>query len=184
MSTRRQVIASLIAAAVVGPSVRVFAGEGLLRCRLCSSCDGCQKVCRLVCEDKKITTTCWGTKCEDFCAPGPSCPDHEHCEMVCGNSGDPKAPCSQPKPFRWIHWTPGDCGTVYTKKKLMKKTVTKTVPSFKWVVEDLCPACQTRCAQLQVPAGTELPPVPKLEGVPVLTVPVSAAAQVESRLGR
>ena len=70
----------------------------------------------------------------------------------------------------WIHWTHGDCGTVYTKKKLMKKTVTKTVHSFKWVVEDLCQACQTRCAQMQIPAGTDLPPVPRLGGVPVLMV--------------
>jgi len=95
--------------------------------------------------------------------------------MVCGNNGDPEAPCSQAKPLRWIHWCPGSCGTVYTKKKLMKKTVTKKVPSFKWVVEDLCSSCQQRCAQMEVPAGTELPPVPKVEGVPVLTVQVADA---------
>ena len=145
----------------------------MLHCRLCASCDNCTKVCRLVYEEKKITTTCWGYKSEDFCAPGPSCPDHEHCETVCGSHGDAKSPCSAPKAFRWIHWHPGDCGTVYTKKKLMKKTVTKMVPSYKWVVEELCPACQSHCAQQQIPAGTELPPAPQQPGVPVITAQVA-----------
>ena len=174
-TSRRSILTGLFALAVAGPTARIFAGEGLLRCCLCSDNRNCSKVCRLVQEEKKITTTCWGYKCEDFCAPDPSCPDHEHCEMVCGNRGDAKAVCSQAKPLRWIHWCPGSCGTVYTKKKLMKKTVTKKVPSFKWVVEDLCPACQQRCAQQTLPAGTELPLAPKLEGVPVLTVQVAEA---------
>ena len=172
-TSRRSLLTSLFVVATAGSISRLFAGGGRLRCRLCSGSNNCSKVCRLVCEEKRITTTCWGTKCEDFCAPGPSCPDHEHCETVCGNNGDPQAPCSEPKTLRWTHWTPGDCGTVYTKKKLMKRTITKKVPSYKWVVEDLCPACQQRCAQQSLPAGTELPPVPKLEGVPVLTVQVA-----------
>ena len=175
MPTRRTLLTQFLALTFAEPMTCLVAGEGILRCRLCASCSNCSKVCRLVCEEKKITTTCWGYKTEDFCAPGPSCPDHDHCETVCGSNGDAKSPCSQPKQFWWTHWHPGDCGTVYTKKKLMKKTVTKMVPSFKWVVEDLCPACQTRCAQIAIPAGTELPPVPPVEGLKVLTAQVRAS---------
>ena len=167
--TRRSILASLFAATVVGPISRAFAGEGLRRCSLCSQCDGCEKVCRLVYEEKKITTTCWGTQCEDFCVPGPSCPDHEHCEQVGGSSN----PCSPPKRLTWTHWLPGEGGTIYSKKKLMKKTVTKTVPSFKWVVEDLCPQCQTACAQVRVPKGTELPLAPTVVGARVITAPIT-----------
>ncbi len=108
----------------------------------------------------------WGIKHEDFCAPDPSCPDHDHCEEI------------TPAPSRPIHAVsprssagpigPGSCGSVYTKKKLMKKTVTKTIPSYKWVVEDLCPSCQAKCAQIAVPPGTEVPTAPQLAGVPVI----------------
>jgi hypothetical protein len=46
---------------------------------------------------------------------------------------------------------------VHTKKKLMKKTVTKKVPSHKWVVEDLCDNCaqhsQTPIAPVNILAG-------------------------------
>ena len=59
----------------------------------------------------------------------------------------------------------------------MKKTVTKKVPGFKWVVEDLCPACQARCAQLEIPAGTEIPPAPQMEGVRVLTAQTQTSTQ-------
>ena len=60
--------------------------------------------------------------------------------------GDPKehekTPCYEPKKFSWTQWTPGGCPTLFTKQKLMKKVVTKTVPSYKWVVEDLCAECE------------------------------------------
>jgi hypothetical protein len=59
---------------------------------------------------------------------------------------------------------------------LMKKTVTKTVPGYKWVVEDLCPSCQAKCAQLTVPPATEVPPAPQLAGVPVLPYATAATA--------
>ncbi len=173
-NTRRSVLSSLFAIAIAGPTAHIFAGEGLLRCRLCSSCENCCKVCRLVKEDRKITTTCWGYKCEDFCAPDPSCPDHDHCEMVCQSKGDAREPCHCPKPLVWTHWIPGGCGTVYTKKKLMKKTVTKKVPSYKWVVEDLCAACQTKVAQIEIPAGTDLPPAPQVAGAKILTAQVAS----------
>ncbi len=36
----------------------------------------------------------------------------------------------------------------------MKKTVTTTVPSFKWVVEDLCAKCTASCERVSLPEGT------------------------------
>ena len=176
LNTRRSALTKLLAMAVLGPAARVFAGDGLLHCRLCSSCENCCKVCRVVMEERKITTTCYGYKCEDFCVPDPSCPDHQHCESVCESQGG-KEPIHCPKPLVWTHWIPGGCGTVYTRKKLMKKTVTKKVPSFKWVVEDLCAACQAKVSQMEIPEGTELPLPPKVEGAKVLTAQVAMGSE-------
>lgn len=134
------------------------AGGGV--CAHCGCSDGCQKVCRLVCEDKKVAVTQWGCKAEDFCVPGPSKPSCQHEDFVSDESTAPKAPYSEPKRFVWTEWIPGGHAKIYTKKKLMKRTVTKTVPSFKWVVEDLCPQCEVNCEAPQVPPGTMIPPVP------------------------
>ena len=159
ISSGRIVIGGVLTLVVaIGIANRVRAGEGC--CAHCGRDHLCQKVCRLVCEEKKITTTCWGCKEEDFCIPGPSKPGCKHCEMVCDEGCDPKAPCVQPKRLVWREWIPGGCATVYTKKKLMKRTVTTTVPSYKWVVEDLCPQCESSCAVVNVPPGTEIPPAP------------------------
>lgn len=96
------------------------------RCAQCG-CNGCEQVCRLVREDKKVSITCWGCKCEDFCAPGKSCLESQHCEGVC-NECEPQV-CTVPKTFVRHNWIPGCAGHVYTKKKLMKRIVVKTVPA-------------------------------------------------------
>jgi hypothetical protein len=140
--------------------VVTVARAGLGCCAHCGCSEGCQSVCRLVCEDKKITVTQWGCKAEEFCIPGPSHPSCQHEEFVSDESHDPKAPCSAPKRFVWTEWMPGSHAQSYTKKKLMKRTVTKTVPSFKWVVEDLCPQCQANCQTTAIPPGVNLPPPP------------------------
>jgi len=134
-------------------------------CAHCGGSDGCQKVCRLVCEKKKVTITCWGCKEEDFCVPGPSSLASKHCETVCVDDLDPKSPCVEPKKYAWNEWFPGNCAKVYTKKKLMKRTITKSIPSFKWVVEDLCPQCEAQCEVPEVPSGTTVPPMPKTDAV-------------------
>ena len=140
--------------------------SGLTDERGCAHC-GChnatvQKTCRLVCEQKKVTVTCWGCKDEDFCVPGPSRPGCKHVESVCDESCDPKAPRNQPTKFVWREWLASDYAHIYTKQKLMKKTVTKTVPNYKWVVETLCEQCQAGCAPVNVSAGTPVPPAPAL----------------------
>ena len=117
--------------------------------RCCAHC-GCHervtKICKLVKEEKKITATCWGVEEESFCVNGPSCEGCVHCETICKKDGADKSDskvCSEPKKLTWTNWFPQSNASIYTKKKLMKKTVTKTVPSFKFVVEDLCERCRS-----------------------------------------
>lgn len=134
--------------------------------RCCAHCgceNGCQKVCRLVCEDKKVDVVCWGCKSEDFCIGGPSKLDCRHFEWVCDSCEDSKAPQGEPKNFVWSEWLPACSAKIYTKKKLMKKVVTKKVPSFKWVVEDLCEKCETDAPVAVVPAGATIPPPPAVD---------------------
>lgn len=133
-----------------------------LGCDHCRRADACQKICRLVPEDKKVTVVCWGCKEESFCVGGPSELKCQHCETVCDDKNDPKGPCSQPKSFVWKEWLPGGCPKIYTRSKLMKRTVTKTIPGFKWVVEDVCQECFEGCQPTQVPKGVEIPPAPAI----------------------
>lgn len=165
---RRSVLRSLLSLLLAAnlPSVS-RAGVGSCAHCGCSS-SRCKKVCRLVREDRKITTTCWGMKCEDVCIPNPSTPECKHCETVCGCRPDEKDIITQPKKRVWTTWIPGAGGEIVTKRKLMKKTVTKSVPSFKWVVEDACPQCLAAIEPATVPAGITIPPAPRIEGVEVL----------------
>ncbi len=127
-----------------------IASRSLANDRCCAHC-GCHervnKVCRLVREEKKITATCWGVEEEAFCVNGPSCEGCKHCETICRKDRSDKADskvCSESKALTWTNWIPQSNASVLTKKKLMKKTVTKSVPSFRWVVEDLCDQCRVK----------------------------------------
>ncbi|MBX7168969.1 MAG: hypothetical protein K1X74_21715 [Pirellulales bacterium] len=154
-------------------SDRLQAGHGC--CAHCGRAAACNKVCRLVCEEKKVDVICWGSKCEDFCIPGCSKLDCKYCEEVCQNcdqDADPEV-CSKPKKFVWREWIPG-CATVHTKTKLMKKVETKKIPSYKWVVEDLCAECEHKAQHAQVPSGTKLPPVPETNARMLAGTPYAA----------
>lgn len=98
------------------------------------------QVCRLVCETKKVQITCYGCKEEDFCVPGPSRPGAEHCEQICESS----LPCAQRR-FVWTEWFPACTADLFTRKTLQKRTVTREIPNYKWVTEDLCPRCAANC---------------------------------------
>jgi hypothetical protein len=76
--------------------------------------------------------------------------------------------------FVWSHWTPCGCPKIVTKKKLMKKTVTKTVPAYKWVVEDLCPQCEAACTPVEVSDKSLIPPAPLAEGAKIIGGKVTA----------
>jgi hypothetical protein len=150
--------------------VSIFAllllGDGLSRsnfamsCDMCKSSAPCNKVCRLVREEKKIEVTCWGCECEEFCVPGPSKPGCTHCEKVCEFCEKDSETVTRPKKFVWTNWIPG-CADMHTRKKMMKRTIIKTVPSYKWVVEDLCESCHA-----SLPSDETRPDAPvKLAGV-------------------
>lgn len=137
------------------------AHDGAKNCLHCQRHSACTKVCRLVCEEKKVEVTLWGCETEEFCVPGPSSPGGEHCESVDSKSekGLNQKVCSQPKKFVWTAWTAG-CAKVFTKKKLMKRTTTKTIPSYKWVVEDVCEKCQSQLKHPDKVVLDKLPAVP------------------------
>lgn len=169
--TRRMLLRSLLAASAAsiyaGFPIEAMAGEGC--CSRCGcSANRCKKICRLVQEDRKIVTACWGMQCEDFCVPGPSTPDCKHCETVCSKGSDDTQICVKPKRLVWTSWIPGCDQEIFTKRKLMKKTVTKTVPSFKWVVEDLCEKCTVSCNRVLLPQGTPEPRRPAITGLTFL----------------
>ena len=75
---------------------------------------------------RKVTKTEFDCECEEFCVPGPSL------RTVCHDD------CGKKK----IIYTP-TCAEVRTRKKLVKKETSTTVPTTKWVVENLCPKCAT-----------------------------------------
>ena len=165
--SRRMLLRSFIALSVGAGLPRVaLAGHG--GCRRCGcSTNRCRKVCRLEQVDRKITTVVWGMECEDFCVPGPSTPDCKQCDMV-GSPVPGDKVCSKPKRIVWTSWIPGCGQEIHTKRKLMKKTVTKNVPSFKWVVGDLCPDCMASCERVKLPQGALEPRRPEIEGLTFL----------------
>jgi hypothetical protein len=132
-------------------------------CAQCGCQSSCRKICRLVCEGKKVDVPCWGCKCEDFCVPCRSTPGCCHCECVCDECKpcDPSKPYAEPKRFFWLDWLPGGA-KMYTRTKLMRKTEHVTVPSYKWVVEDLCAECAAKVKQPEGIDVAQLPPMPIL----------------------
>src|SRR5262245_56484775 len=103
----------LLACCLMAGFGRASAGEHA--CCAHSGCQAaCEKVCRLVCETKKVTKIEYSCQCEDFCVPGPS----ERCVTVdcCGD--------------KQVHYTP-TCATVRTRAKLVKHERVEEKPSFK-----------------------------------------------------
>ena len=131
----------LVACCLIG------AASPKMKCARCGVIAPCKKACKLVCEDKKVEVVCWGCKCEQFCVPGPGCPTCKHCQCICENCKDGKAVggvCSEPKRFIWSDWRPS-WAEMYTRTKLMRKTETVSVPTYKWVTEDICCDCAAGC---------------------------------------
>lgn len=153
-------VATLAALALVLSNRVVSLAEECV-CAHCGCYTECDKICRLVEEEKKLTVTCWGGKCEDFCVPGPSEKKCEHCEVLCKENPEGEPHCAHVRKTAWSTWAPWICPTIYTKTKLMKKTVTKKIPSYKWVVEDLCPKCESKAESAKPKDGADVPEKPK-----------------------
>ena len=154
-------------------SAVALAGDGT--CARCGCGGRSQQVCRLVPQEKKVDIVCWGHKCEDFCLEGPSTPGCKNSEEVCdfGDEGKADAPCSLGKRFVWTEWCPS-WAKIHTKKKLMKRTVTKKIPSHKWVVEDLCDECAAKAATTEVTLQYDV--LPAAAAAPVVNPPASFEA--------
>ena len=181
MHVRMSSIAPAVVLGLLVQAAAVLAGDHC--CAHCGCECRCRKVCRLVCEEKKVDVICWGCKCEDFCVPGPGKPGCLHCEQVCGTCDQPcdsKAPYAEPKSFVWRNWIPS-CAQIYTKKKLMQQVVSKKVPSYKWVVEELCPDCEATCPCASIEPGATIPQPPvvdaklKYGGIKLTAAPDAAA---------
>jgi hypothetical protein len=121
-------------------------------CQLCGT-PSCSKVCRLVCEEKKVSVTCWGVEEEEFCVPGRGVQVCTHCEEVCDCQTEAGEVQSRPKLWSWREWQPCGDPEIRTKRKLMRKTVVKKVPTYKWVLQDLCEECRNA-------PPADLPPAP------------------------
>lgn len=169
----RTLTLALTAAACLALTLPAMAGDGCgcggdpgcsagARCGQCGCHAPCKKVCRVVCEMKKVEITCWEVKCEDFCAPlprlcGRGCGGDPGCgdcgaEPSCGNCDSCKAGCGE----KCIQ--PPKCGKVRSKKTLVKKTVAKEVPVYKCVVEYVCCDCSGCGVGTEAPKEA-LPPV-------------------------
>jgi hypothetical protein len=176
----------LLMAIAVGASICLDAAlpegaqGGQCCCSHCGCKDSCQKVCRLVCEEKKVDVICWSVKCEDFCLPGPSKPCCKQCDVVCDPCDDKAKegdPVSVPKRFIWRDWIPSTCAKIYTKKKLMQKIETKKVPSYKWVVEDLCAKCESKTESAAVQPDAQIPAPPAVDAKILMARTTETAAK-------
>ena len=133
--SRFQFLAVLLAAALMGPAANSMgAGE------CCSHC-GChshlKKVCRLVCDTKKVTDVDYAVKCEDICLHGRS--------KKCGCECIPT------------------CHKIKTVKKLLKIETTREVPVYKCVVEAICGNCCDRLAAQGQPVQANVVAAGRLE---------------------
>ncbi len=142
----RMGIAVLSLYAVLFVGVRTDAGD--------TSCDRCgvhesHQVCRLICEKKIIEVPCYRSKCETICVGGPCKLGRKHSESKCRE-------CQEAIP---------SCPKQYTRKVLMRKMVKKEVTVYRWVVEEMCSACEAKTPQPVVPRSANLPPPPQVEAV-------------------
>jgi hypothetical protein len=154
---------------IVCPATASVAGDC---CAGCGCHQACTKVCRAVCEIKKVTTPVYDCECEEFCLPGKS----QRCVTFdeCGH--------------RKVEYLP-TCGDVRTRNKLIKREETKEVRSYKWVVEDLCDACAARCAAHDGSGSWRAELVPSRSHSAPLEIPTppppaaTTASAVQSRAG-
>jgi hypothetical protein len=97
-------------------------------CPQCGCCE-CKKCCRLVCEMKEVTKTHYCCKCEDFCVLGPSKRCTSCCSCNCGHCAECRS-----------SWIP-TAAYVKTKHVAEKKEEKIQKPTYRFVVEYVCPQC-------------------------------------------
>jgi hypothetical protein len=147
-------------------------------CGHCGRRSVCNKVCRVVCEMKKVTKVVWTVECDEFCAPLPGC-GHGcgSCGDACGCGEESCDSCAKDAcaELRSRPLVAPKCGKVRCRKTLVKKEITCEVPAYKCVVEFRCPGCEADCsaeeatpaaapqqAPVSTPATTLMAPLPPL----------------------
>jgi hypothetical protein len=106
----------------------------------------CGKVCKLVCETKKLTSICYGSESKDICLPNPSRAGCKHCAVCYGKStGDECGSCQSCPPkceFCWRDWFACGCAQPRTVRVLTKYQAEKKICWYHWeVVEAACCDC-------------------------------------------
>jgi hypothetical protein len=110
---------------------------------VCGSPPRCGKVCRLVCETKKLTAVCYACECDEICIPGPSRPGCKHC-ATCGLDGTCECGpacdgCQGHTPaceFCWRDWFACGCARPRTVTLLTKYEAEKEIGWYHWEVVD------------------------------------------------
>src|SRR5262245_13940383 len=133
------VIAVTVVAFNVPSPVRTMAGDLMFGC--CTR-PACGKVCKLVCEKKKLTAFGYGYECKDICIPCPSQCGCKHCDVCCGeckcedNCGCCCTPAGPACKFCWRDWFACGCAQPRTVKVLTKYQCEKKIDWYHWEVVD------------------------------------------------
>ena len=122
-------IAFVLVLALV-PAGSTRAGGGC--CDRCGCEAECCRVCRVVCEMKETKKVTYCCKEEDICVPGPS----QRCVSKCD--------CGHCAACRQVEWQP-TVAYVKTRKVPVKHEEIVLKPTYKWVVEYVCPHCADAC---------------------------------------
>jgi hypothetical protein len=132
-------------------------------CDHCGCQASCQKVCRLVCETKKVPKVSYDCECQDFCVPGPSIRS-----TVCDECGHKR------------HVYTPQCGKPRTRTKMIKHETIEEKVVYKWVVENMCCQCAQKTAAAepqQLAADTStVPPHSTTSSVPALPADIRSAS--------
>src|SRR6478672_8798151 len=116
----------------------------------------CGKVCKLVCETKKLTAIGYGSECKDICLPEPSRAGCKHCAVCygkCANEACGDCPSCAPKcEFCWRDWFACGCAQPRTIHVLTKYQAEKKICWYHWEVVDA--AC-CNCVSQDVSSATE-----------------------------
>ncbi len=142
----------------------------------CGSC--CGTTCKIVCEMKKIKKTVWAVECEQICVAEPNCDGC--CKSKCGCNGCCEDGCCGDKccdPCAALLNRPlvkPKCCKVHCRKKLIKKTVTCEVPTYKCIIVPCSSACGECCDDHEAQAPKQEKSAIKAAPLPPLSLKTEA----------
>ena len=145
-----------ILAILLGNSTAGLAMGQDCACAACGDSVECVKVCKLVCVETNVEFTCWKSEYGDVCVPCRS----KHCGKDCVSACEcQEGADGNGRKLIFGIWQPNGAD-IKTRRNLMKKTVVKKIPSFKWEVESRCHECCRNCINTDqaMPEGVPQPP--------------------------